>query len=98
MNIKGYKGNVWKFFIPLAWQKYLESSIEELCAYQYDDAHRVAKNSFANMDSSQFLEIKFEDLLADPDKIMQEICDFTEIEYSKEMRAIIKKMPKTNVS
>jgi len=29
---------------------------------------------------------------------MQEICDFTEIEYSKKMRAIIKKMPKTNVS
>lgn len=98
MNIKGYKGNVWKFFIPLAWQKYLETSIEEVCAYQYDDAHRVAKNSFSNMDQSQYLEISFENLLANPDEIMQKICDFTEIKYSKKMQDIVKKMPEVNVS
>lgn len=98
MNIKGYQGKVWKFFIPLAWQKYLESSIEEVCAYQYDDAHRVAKNSFSKMDKSQFLEISFENLLAEPDKIMQEICDFAEINYSKKMQDIVKKMPEVNVS
>ena len=50
------------------------------------------------MDQTQYLELKFEDLLADPDRIMQEICDFTEIEYSKKMRAIVKKMPEVNVS
>ena len=55
-------------------------------------------DSLDEFEESQFLEISFENLLAEPDKIMQEICDFAEINYSKKMQDIVKKMPEVNVS
>lgn len=98
LNISGYAGKVWKFFIPLHWQKFLDKSIEEVCAYQYDDAHAAARADFAAMDSSQYLQVNFEDLLAAPDKIMYEICEFAEITYSSKMMQLVKNMPEVNKS
>jgi len=96
INIAGYSGKVWKFYIPRDFQNYLDKSIREICEHQYDDAHHHAKQAFKNLETNDFLEIKFEDFMQSPDQIMQKICDFTEIKYSTKMKSIVKAMPVVN--
>lgn len=96
VDIKGYEDDKWKFYIPLDWYDYLETDIETVCAHQYDDAHLYAQNAFSKIDSSKWMQVQFEDLLANPDQEIEKICDFVEIDYSDKMKKIVDEMPAVN--
>jgi len=96
LNIEGYQQGVWKFYIPRGWKNYINKSIEEVCAYQWLDAHQAALKAFANLDTKDYMQIRFEEFLARPDLLMQRICDFCNIDYSKKMRELVAEMPPVN--
>ncbi len=97
LDIQGYLGNVWKFFINPGFENYLQAkSITEVCEFQYDDVHEFIENSLTKLDSNQYLKVNFEDLLANPDSVMQGLCDFAEINYSPKMQKLVHTMPEVN--
>lgn len=98
MNIQGYDGDVWKFAFPPGWEEYLDKSLAEVCAFQWASAHQYSLEAFAKMDSSRYMQVKFEDLLAAPDELMTKVCDFVEIDYNAKLRKIVQDMPLVNTS
>jgi hypothetical protein len=87
---------IWKFNIPDDWQDYIIKSLEQICAHQYDDLHEKASDAFSKMDNSKWMEIKFEDLLATPDQVIKQLCEFVDVDYSPVMQKIVKEMPRVN--
>ncbi len=72
-------------------------SIEEVCAFQWLSANEHALNAFSEMPSEKYLHVRYEDLLADRFNGIQSLCDFCEIEFSKEIKDMIDKDPKVSV-
>ena len=93
IKIKGYNGNVWKFTNPPGWEGYMNKSLEEVCAFQWVAAHEKSIEAFEKMDNSRFLQVKYEDLIANPPKAIQEICKFLEIDYSPAIKQQSESLP-----
>jgi hypothetical protein len=56
----------WNFFLSEGWREYLASSIEEVCAFQYRSMNEAIISSRAEIPTSQWTEIRYEDLLINP--------------------------------
>ncbi len=96
LNIDGYNGDVWKFFIPEDFQGWLDKPLEEVCAHQWVDAHEHALKDFAVMDPTKYIQLKFEDIQANTEQVIQEVCNFVRIDYSPRLQRIIHDMPLVN--
>ncbi len=96
-EIKGYSGKVWKFAMPKGFKKLWQGfSLEEICEFQYSETHKAINNSLRDIHGNRFIEINFEDFLADPDNKIKYLCDFLDINYSKQMQKLVQKMPRVN--
>ena len=98
INIKGYDGKVWKFTNPPGWEEYLNKSLEEVCAFQWLSAHQYAQEAFDRMNSDRCLQVKYEDLIANPTKASKAICDFIEIDYMGEVQEQSENLPVVSTS
>lgn len=99
LDIAGYSGKVWKFFIEPNFQNYLQNkSIKEVCEFQYDDVHQHIQNALKELDPKQYMQVSFEDLLDDPNLVMQNICDFIDIPYDSKMQKLVETMPEVNMA
>jgi len=96
LNIQGYDGDVWKFAMPEGWEKYIDKTLAEVCAFQWFKTHEAALNSLEKLKPEQFTTIKFEDLMQSPTEKIETLCKFLEIELSPKMNKIIKEMPLVN--
>ena len=79
------------------WESYNKSFII-LAAIEWEilmDAFEIVKKS---CDKSQFIEVKYEDLMADPIKIFKEVVDFSELEWSTNFENKIKKFKLKNMN
>jgi hypothetical protein len=93
IKIKGYNGKVWKFTNPPGWEAYLNKSLEEVCAFQWASAHEKAQEALKQMDSSRYITVKYEELIANPSKIIKEICDFLGVEYNDAIKKQCESLP-----
>lgn len=56
----------WCFFLAEGWEDYRESSIEEVCAFQYRSMNEAILAAKADVPAARWTEIAYEDVLADP--------------------------------
>jgi hypothetical protein len=98
IQIKGYNGKVWKFTNPPGWEDYLNKPLEEVCAFQWLSAHRYAQESFKKMPSSRWMPVRYEDLVANPEKIVREICMFLDLKYQGPIEKNCKSLPIVSTS
>jgi hypothetical protein len=98
LKLKDCDSKVWKFFIPKGFKEenYKDQSIASVCSDQWLLAHEAAQRSFEKIDSSRFIQVKFEDLLSRPKSVMKDICSFIDIDFSKKLEKIIEEMPPVN--
>jgi hypothetical protein len=66
INIDEGSINRWCFFLPEGWRQYINSSLEEVCAYQYMAMNEAILESRSTIPGDQWVDIKYEDLLMDP--------------------------------
>jgi hypothetical protein len=98
IHIKGYEGKVWKFTNPPGWESYLDKSLEEVCAFQWLSAHKYSLESFAQMSPDDYLQIKYEDLIAGPQAVIQKICKFINIDYTGKLKEYAEHPPVVSTS
>jgi len=60
------------------------SSLEELCAMQWDECVRLADEAFALMDKEKVHYIKYEDFVAKPNRELEAIGEFLGFDYSSD--------------
>ncbi len=56
----------WCFFLAEGWRKYCQSSIEEVCAFQYESMNRAILGARELIPTEQWHEVSYEALLASP--------------------------------
>ncbi|NQY81382.1 MAG: sulfotransferase [Candidatus Caenarcaniphilales bacterium] len=96
-KIKGYSGKVWKFAMPEGFKEFWRGhDLKEICEFQYHKTHEAINSSLKEINDDKYIEISFEDFLTNPDNKMEELCDFIDISYSKQMRKLVKEMPRVN--
>jgi Sulfotransferase family len=98
INIKGYKGKVWKFTNPPGWQNYLNKTLEEVCAFQWLSAHKYSQEAFQKMSTSRWMPVKYEDLTSNPEKVLQEICHFLDLDFDGSIKQHSQKLPVVSTS
>lgn len=83
LRIKDYSSSVpggeryWKFDMPPGWQKYTESSLEDLTAFQWYSAYSAIRN-FRNETNDPIYEVRYEDLTSENERprILKELMEF----------------------
>ncbi len=71
-----------------------ENKIEDLAAnwiWQISEIKRQA------LHTNHYLEIRFEDLISDPESVLMKICEFIELPFSEQMLAYDKSMDKNKI-
>jgi hypothetical protein len=59
-------GNIWSFVLVPGWRELTEAPLEEICARQYVACNEAVLAARADMDSSRFVDLAYEDLARDP--------------------------------
>jgi hypothetical protein len=96
LNFSNYKGKAWRFTLPPNWQNFINSSLEEVCAFQWKSANDAIQESLKNIDQKQVLEIHYEDLVKETEKTVENLCNFAQIEFNNELKKICVESPAVN--
>jgi hypothetical protein len=59
-------GDLWSFTLVPGWRELRRASLEEICARQYVASNEAVLAARAEMDESRWLDVAYEDLVADP--------------------------------
>ncbi|RNE93495.1 sulfotransferase [Marichromatium sp. AB32] len=77
----------WHFFLPPGWRDYNHASLEEVCAYQWLSANRMALDAAAEIPAEQWIQIRYEDLVARPEAVFAEVFARLGIPFDEPLRA-----------
>jgi hypothetical protein len=64
--INGGEFREWAFFLAPGWQRYNHASLEEVCAFQWTSANRMALDARKHIPSEQWIQLRYEDVFERP--------------------------------
>ena len=73
MAIDGGRFDEWSFFLPPGWRDYNLASLEEVCAYQWITANRMALDAGAAIPAEQWIRLRYEDIFERPVEMYREV-------------------------
>ncbi|HIA08919.1 MAG TPA: sulfotransferase [Chromatiaceae bacterium] len=91
VQISGGRYQRWCFFLAEGWRNLLSAEIETVCAFQYRTMNEAIMLAGAAIPSSQWVEIKYEDLVANADAELAAIFRACGVHYSDALQAACKK-------
>jgi hypothetical protein len=77
----------WHFFLPPGWREYNQASLEEVCAYQWITANRLALDAARDMPPEQWISIRYEDLIDRPVEVFDSTFQRLGIRFTDDLRA-----------
>lgn len=99
IEIKGYKGKMWKFLLPPGWEEYVtEVRLKEVCVFWYRVANKMALESLSNIADDPKMILRYEDLIVDSKNVIKRICSKVQLSYSGGLKGMAEKMPPVNTS
>lgn len=87
VNVDRGKFKRWCFFLFPGWERYVNSSIEEVCAKQYIEMNNAIVNDFKSISHERIYEIKYEDIISDPVKEFSNLFDFCELDFTDNLKS-----------
>lgn len=85
VNINGGEFHEWHFFLPPGWREYNHASLEEVCAFQWISANRLALEASKGVPPKQWIQVRYEDIFERPVEMFREIFDRLELPFTDEM-------------
>ena len=76
----------WAFFLAPGWQKYNHSTLEEVCAFQWLSANRLALEAKQSIPSEQWIHLRYEDIFERPVEMFQETFERLGIPFDKALQ------------
>ena len=95
MAIDGGEYRQWCFFLPEGWRDYLSARIEEVCAFQYSAMNGAILAARELVSGERWIEIRYEDLLADPVVAFRAAFEGCGLRFSAELKAHCQTVLKT---
>ncbi|MEZ0174984.1 MAG: sulfotransferase [Candidatus Reddybacter sp.] len=75
----------WCFFLAEGWRNYCQSSIEEVCAFQYESINRAILGAREHIPAEQWHEVSYETLLASPVNEFRRLFEGCSLEFDAHM-------------
>ena len=77
----------WHFFLPPGWRAFNQASLEEVCAFQWIIANRMALDAKRDIPPSQWIQIRYEEILERPVEIFRDIFERLGIPFDERLHA-----------
>lgn len=77
----------WCFFLAEGWRRYLESPIEDVCAFQYRSINEAILESKKQVPDERWHEVSYEDLVRDPVAGFRDIFEACELNFDSQLEA-----------
>ena len=77
----------WHFFLPPGWRAYNRASLEEVCAFQWVSANRLALDARAQIPDEQWIQLRYEDIFDRPVEMFREVFSRLDLTFDEAMRA-----------
>lgn len=88
----------WSFFLPPKWEKYNNSSLEEVCAYQWIVANEMALDAKDLVPEKQWTQLRYEDLFTRPVEMFEEVFNRIGVTFDDEMKQLCANLDKRPTS
>lgn len=85
--INGGQFREWHFFLPPGWRDYNRASLEEVCAFQWTSANRLALEARASIPDGQWIKLRYEDIFERPVEMFRELFERLDLPFDDAMRA-----------
>jgi hypothetical protein len=85
--INGGEFREWHFFLPPGWRAFNRASLEEVCAFQWLSANRLALEAKDAIPAEQWIELRYEDLFERPVEMFRELFERLGLAFGEPMRA-----------
>jgi sulfotransferase family protein len=86
VNIAGGAFRDWSFLLPPGWRAYNDAALEEVCAFQWVMANRLALDALAKLPAEQWIRIRYEDLFERPVEMFQEVFEKLDLPFDDTVR------------
>jgi hypothetical protein len=86
-------GNLWSFVLVPGWRELRRSPLEEICARQYVACNEAVLTARARMDAAAWVELSYEDLVADPHGELVRLFERLELPFPREVAAFAEALP-----
>lgn len=77
----------WHFFLPPGWRDYNHASLEEVCAFQWESANRLALDALCELPVHLWIGVRYEDIFERPVEMFREIFDRLALPFDARMEA-----------
>ena len=76
VNIDAGAFREWSFFLPPGWRDYNEAPLEQVCAFQWLTANRLALDALQQIPPRQWIRLRYEDIFDRPLQMFREVFEF----------------------
>ena len=95
--IHGGEFREWAFFLPPGWQRYNHARLEEVCAFQWLSANRMALDAKAAIPPVQWVHLRYEDLFERPVEMFRDAFDRLGVPFTADIAARCANLQPTSV-
>jgi hypothetical protein len=73
----------WSFLLPPGWRNYNDAPLEEVCAFQWVTANRLALEASLQIPATQWVRLRYEDIFDRPVEMFRELFDRLELAFDE---------------
>jgi len=95
--INGGEFDEWHFFLPPGWRDYNRGSLEEVCAFQWLSANRLALEGKRLIPEERWIQLRYEDLFERPVDMFREAFERLGIPFDEPLRARCANLAPTSI-
>lgn len=95
--INGGEFREWHFFLPPGWRSYNRASLEEVCAFQWSSANRLALEAKADLPPAQWIELRYEDLFERPVAMFRDLFERLGLSFDAALQARCANLQPTSI-
>ncbi|HEX5675973.1 MAG TPA: sulfotransferase [Azonexus sp.] len=95
--INGGEFKEWSFFLAPGWREYNHASLEEVCAFQWIAANRMALDAKSIIPPTQWIHLRYEDLFERPVGMFREAFAQLGVPFTPELEARCANLQPTSV-
>jgi len=84
--INGGEFKEWSFFLAPGWREYNHASLEEVCAFQWISANRLALDAKLMVPAEQWIHLRYEDLFERPVEMFRAAFERLDVPFTEALR------------
>lgn len=88
----------WSFFLPPGWRDYNHARLEDVCAFQWTMANRMALDAGRSVPAEQWIRLRYEDIFDRPVEMFRDVFARLGLPFDEAMRDRCMKLAHTPTS